>query len=88
MDWQNFNINEKVKVKLTDVGRVELLREAEVFRTQYPSVSNKYELPKEDNEGFTEWQLWCLMGSLGHLCTMGGEPPFEIIIKISLNELK
>lgn len=69
-----FNVNDKVLVKLNDYGRSCLIGDG---RT----------LPKEDKNGWSEWQLWCLMEELGpHL--MMGQSPFESDIKISLKDLR
>jgi hypothetical protein len=34
-------------------------------------------------DGWTRWQLWQLMSTLGHLCFMGPEPPFETTIRFA-----
>jgi hypothetical protein len=75
-----FNINEKVKVKLTDKGRA-IHREhwAPFSSTDYP-----YSPPKEI-DGWTEFQLWDLMAIFGEHIVMGVEPPFETTIDISVN---
>jgi hypothetical protein len=51
-----FNINETVWVQLTDHGRAILKK----VHAEFPSLT-----PKETN-GWSEWQLWCLMESLGY----------------------
>ncbi len=83
---KDFNINENVKVKLTDYGREELLKSSENFRKMFPQVKLEYKLeyklPKEDKDGYSTWQLWDLMHQLGHLCIMGCKPPFETTMKI------
>jgi hypothetical protein len=48
-----FNINDRVKVKLTLYGRSKL------FENEF------YFLPEEDEDGWSEWQLWVLMEQLG-----------------------
>lgn len=79
-----FNINQGVKVKLTDVGRAALKAKHDAL--YHPSKVHspvKYRPRKEDADGWSEWQLWELMGELGDKCYMGGRVPFEttIIIK-------
>ena len=64
----DFNINNKVRVKLTDYGRQALAR-------QHNGL-------KEDAEGWSEWQLWHLMQELGHLCCLGCQVPFETTIQL------
>ena len=79
----DFNINDKVRAKLTDYGRQELQRQhvqfwAGVGRAEpYPHIP-----PKEDADGWSEWQLHSLMKELGHLCRMGGPVPFETAIQL------
>jgi hypothetical protein len=78
----DFNINGKVRVKLTDHGRKLLASNhaefwAGVGREPYP-----YTPPKEDADGWSEWQLWCLMQELGRHIRMGSEAPFETTIQL------
>lgn len=47
------NINEIVQVKLTDVGREELLRQIDEFNKEFPKARLKRALPYEDNEGWS-----------------------------------
>lgn len=49
------NLNQKVKVKITKTGRD--------YLKNHPYY-NKYSISK-DKEGFTEFQLWELMGIFG-----------------------
>ena len=59
------NLNEPVKVKLTNWGK-------EIFYHQYDRINKmagkeicKPEYPKEDENGYTEFQLWCFMELYG-----------------------
>lgn len=61
----NINLNEPVKVKLTDWGK-------EIFYHQYDMINKvagkevcKPRYPKEDENGYTEFQLWCFMELYG-----------------------
>ncbi len=81
-----FNINDKVKVKLTPYGR-QMLRgnydELRLFIS--PKYLDKYPyVPiREDKDGWSEWQLWHLMESLGKHCHIGmTDQPFETEIDI------
>jgi hypothetical protein len=38
---------------------------------------------RKNVNGWTRWQLWQLMSTLGHLCFMGPEPPFETTIRFA-----
>lgn len=79
-----FNTNHKVRVKLTDRGRAILLQAHEELNKQWPEVFKDYTPQKEDAEGWSEWQLWCLMKDLGGHCVMGPEPPFETEIELCI----
>ena len=59
------NLNEPIKVKLTDWGK-------EIYYHQYDRVNQivgrnicKPRFPKEDKNGYTEFQLWCFMELYG-----------------------
>ena len=59
------NLNESVKVKLTDWGK-------EIYYHQYDRTNQiagreicKPEFPKEDENGYTEFQLWCFIELYG-----------------------
>ena len=59
------NLNEPIKVKLTDWGK-------EIYYHQYDRTNQiagreicKPKFPKEDENGYTEFQLWCFMKLYG-----------------------
>lgn len=59
------NLNEPIKVKLTDRGK-------EIYYHQYDRTNQiagreicKPKFPKEDENGYTEFQLWCFMELYG-----------------------
>jgi len=82
-----FNINNNVRVKLTDLGR-KLHREnhnkifefAAEFRTD--DYYNEFYAPIEDSAGWSTWQFWELMQIFGPYLYNGGEVPFETEIEI------
>lgn len=76
------NINDYVYVKLTQTGIDELKRQHNEFSDLFPKTVKEFEL-KTDENGYTRFQLWCLIQYLGHLCVIGGKLPFEteMIIK-------
>lgn len=77
------NINHIVRVRLTDSGRAALARQhVEFWANAGRAEPYPYTPPKEDAEGWSEWQLWNLMQDLGHLCRLGFEPPFETTIQL------
>jgi hypothetical protein len=61
-----FNLNNKVRVKLTDAGRAALKRDHALFWSAQ-GCTMPYLPPKEDADGWSEWQLWSLMSALGNL---------------------
>ncbi len=81
-----FNINEYVKVKLTDEGREILNKKKQRFKREYNIDLNFHK--KEDEDGWSEWQMWDLMMTFGEHIHLGCKPPFETNIEIVVNEEK
>ena len=59
------NLNEPIKVKLTDLGK-------EIYYHQYDRTNQiagekicEPRFPKEDENGYTEFQLWCFIELYG-----------------------
>lgn len=74
---KKFNVNNMVKVKLTDLGK-------DIFYHQFDELNNmcrevviKPIYPKVDADGFTEFQLWDLMSIYGAHLQLGCNIPFE-----------
>ena len=74
-----FNINGYVKVKLNTVGLDEMKRQHKELKKNFPNLP-EFKEPSVDEDGYSKFQLYDLMNSLGHLCTLGSEPPFDIEI--------
>lgn len=71
-----FNINNTVKVKLKPSGW-------EIHRKYWlPFCIDGYIPPKQDNNGYVEFQLWDLMAVFGSHLYMGCDSPFELDIEI------
>ena len=80
-----FNINDKVRVKLTDHGRKVYRDDHFAFWQDRSSrYVPSYVPPKEDAEGWSEWQLHALMAAFGSYCHMGSPVPFETTIELVL----
>ncbi len=86
--WFPFNINASVKVRLTPRGRQLLIEEdarwARLIRSrggQWPV----YQLPVEDKDGWSVWQMWDLMAKLGKHCGMGSKTPFETNVLVEID---
>lgn len=85
-----FNINHKVKVRLSDRG-LAILESQHWDLQRHLSKPRPFEPPKTDADGWSSWQLWDLMGTFGEHITLGVELPFEIEIEmpgIDLTEAK
>lgn len=77
-----FNINHNVRVKLTDFGRQILREKFDETMEEFPHLTLNYTPPVEDAEGWSRWQLWCLMSELGSHLNMGCKLPFLPEIEI------
>ena len=83
------NLNEKVKFKLTDLGKA-------IYYHQYDEINNcnecmlpliEPEMPEVDENGYTEMQLWCFIELYGKHMGMGKPnviEPLEIIFETEL----
>ena len=79
MNTVKFNLNDKVRVKLTDLGR-------KIHKDNfYEFCLDKfydYNPPKEDVEGWSEWQMWDLFGLYGKHLYNGAPLVFETTIEL------
>lgn len=90
-----FNINGKVRVRLTERGRAtaRALHDAIVSSVlaQYPGLKDgiglSYEPPKEDADGWSEWQMWELMRTFGLHCGAARPDMFDNEIDIPVTEV-
>lgn len=83
------NLNEPIKIKLTDWGK-------EIYYHQYDKVNQiagreicKPKFPKEDENGYTEFQLWCFIELYGEYMGMtlpNVMEPLEIVYEREENE--
>lgn len=81
-----FNINDYVYVKLTDRGRAIHRQQFDEFNRHVMSLMpREYTPPKEDENGWSKWQLWVLMSTFGEHCHMGDDPPFETKIQFEID---
>jgi hypothetical protein len=79
-----FNLNEHVRVQLTDFGRAMHRKRWDDFRKERPWLKDKdYQPPVEDKNGWSTWQLWILMREFGPVISLGAsEFPFDLDIEI------
>lgn len=78
----DFNANNYVYVKLTDTGRVAVIKHDNALREEFPYIPDD---PVIEVDGWSKWQLHELMYYFGHLMTMGGNDPFEMNMKIDVD---
>lgn len=74
-------INQKVKARLTDFGRKILREQWESLQEYYASLP-EYVPITEDDEGWSEWQLWELMEQFGPHINFGNVEQPIIDIKV------
>jgi len=77
-----YNINQYVKVKLTDYGMDILKKDHDELQMWMPEDARRpFEEPKL-KDGWYKTQLWILMNSFGSHLSMGGKLPFETEIHL------
>ena len=85
---KSFNINNTVKVKLTEHGKKMLERDHNDFWGSRGILRDHPYIPKEEDEdGYVKFQLWNLMEELGKYCKLGCAMPFDTVILIDENDL-
>ena len=81
-----FNVNDYVRVRLTETGLAIHKALHDDLMAQLPNASTLvYEPPKVDAEGWSRWQLWHLMQDFGPHILMGAKAPFETEIQFEVN---
>ena len=80
-----FNVNHRVKIKLTQYGKDYLIKKHEDFCKKF-NIYTDIHIPEESEEGWSEWQLWDLMARLGNAFAGGVHLPFETNIIILTRE--
>ncbi len=86
MKTATVNINNFVKVKLNEKGLAELQAQHTELKKVFPRISYEFTPPDVDSDGYSEFQLWALMQTFGHLMRLGDDPPFDTAIKIEVQE--
>ena len=77
-----FNVNQYVRVRLTDTGRKV---HAEHYQRHVGNVF-PYQPPVEDADGWSKWQMWELANIFGGSMYIGCEVPFMPDIEIEVDE--
>ncbi len=76
-----FNINDHVRVKLTDHGRAVHAADHAMLCAEV-GISIPYDPPSEDADGWSKWQLWVLMEAFGRHMGNGMNLVFQNEIEI------
>ncbi len=86
---KSFNINYNIKVRLTNYGKELHKKYWEDFWSSVGRLDEfPYVSPKEDENGYCEFQMWELMEKFGPYCGLGKEIPFDTVILINERDLK
>lgn len=82
-----FNLNDCVRVRLTDHGGKILRERFRKLNASIPLTADlKYEPKKEDADGWSRWQLHDLMSTFEGHVGICRTPPYEIAIEIEVTE--
>lgn len=83
-----FNINEYIKVQLTDYGREMHRKNHDEFwsKIPHPVLLGDYTPPKEDEDGWSTWQMWTFMEQFGRYMRLGMENVIKTDIIIVKDE--
>lgn len=84
--WIEFNMNQYVRVRLTEYGRSLHRQDYDEFVRRFGKPPFKYKPPVEDADGWSEWQLWQLMNIFGQHVQMGFRVPFETNMKFAVEK--
>ena len=86
MKYVPFNLNEHVKVKLTDYGRKVHMEDHYNFWLDRNLPVQKYIPPREDKDGWSSWQMWSLMESFGKYVGLGTKNVFDLGILVEVRD--
>ena len=83
------NLNEDIKVKLTDLGKDIYYHQFYELNRQCGKIVYKPSFPKEDAEGYTKFQLWVFIEIYGKYIGMEKPnviKPLEIVYELPNEE--
>jgi hypothetical protein len=87
----HFNINDSVRVKLTEEGKRIFLEDAKHWRSQLPPAVAKtlpVSLPTTDADGYCSFPMWEFMRLYGPHLHLGCEIPFDARLRFNSEDLK
>ena len=76
-----YNLNQMVRIRLTDFGRECMRRNHDRLYANHKNPPDPLPV-KEDADGWSEWQLWCVMEEFGPYIHNGMNNPFETTIRL------
>ena len=80
----DFNINNNIFVKLTDIGMEELRRQHEEFIKEFPAFACEFSPPETDKDGWSKFQMHELMTTFANMVIMGSRLPFEATVRLDI----
>lgn len=89
MNEVRINLNEVVKVKLTDLGKDIYYHQFDELNQRCGRIVCKPSFPEEDPEGYTKFQLWNFIELYGKCMGIAGPSvikPLEIIYELPREE--
>jgi hypothetical protein len=87
MNRVQFNANQYIYVRLTELG-VQLLRDqAAELRQRYPFITTPLWEPVPDERGFYEFQLWDFMATFGPSSGLGSCLRFHMDVEFRAEDL-
>ena len=78
-----FNIHDTIKIKLTEAGKLALKRRYKELEKRYASLGH-FEMPEEDDEGWSKWSLMELILTFGPTTYQGLTMPFESEVELDI----
>lgn len=87
-EYQNFNINDYVKVKLTEKGKRIYYHQFDDMNEVIQQINGNLIKPPElsyDDDGYVELQMWHLMEIFGRYLYNECDIPFETTIKFKIS---
>jgi hypothetical protein len=89
--WVPFNVNDTVRIKVTAEGRKAIRERTDDLnnflraRGVEPQNLLKPRDLQEDADGWSEWQMWDVMSTLGEGMKLGAKCTFETNIQIQID---
>lgn len=84
-----FNMNNYIRVQLTDEGRRIHRANHAALLSALPvesAAAFPYQPPVEDADGWSRWQGWHLMREFGAWLSITREPPFNLTVEIETTD--